>query len=68
MMAIKIKKHESGFTAEVTPPHCNQSHWKSETPLPIDELIEKLLQLGCHQTDIGDAICEVDPGLIGLEN
>ena len=33
--------------------------------MDLDELIKKLLALGCHQTDIGDALYEIDPKLIG---
>jgi hypothetical protein len=29
--------------------------------MDIDALLAALLALGRHQTDIGDALCEVDP-------
>ena len=65
-MAIEIKEINGNYTATVTPPHGNNSHWKSEKPMPCDDLIEKLIQLGCHQTDIGDALYEVNPKLLDM--
>lgn len=60
-MAIKIEKINGGYKAEVTPPHGNGSNWKTTVAMSSDEIIKKLLNLGCHQTDIGDAFYEADP-------
>jgi len=33
--------------------------------MPLEQLVQQLLNLGCHQTDIGDVLYELDPKLIG---
>lgn len=60
-MTIKIKKINGGYTATVTPPHGTDRHWLTDKPMDCDELIKSLIALGCHQTDIGDALYETDP-------
>jgi hypothetical protein len=60
-MTITVSKIGEGYMAKVTPPHGNGSNWESHTPLTSAQLIQKLLALGCHQTDIGDAFYEADP-------
>jgi len=65
-MAIEISKKGSGFVAKVTPPHGINSPWEVAEPLEVDTLVQKLLDIGCHQTDIGDALYGVDPKLIGM--
>jgi hypothetical protein len=61
-MPIEIR-HVAGaaYTAEVTPPHGGGRHWLSPGAMNLDDLIAALLALGCHQTDIGDALYEADP-------
>lgn len=59
-MTITITKtHRDLFEAEATPPHSNVS-WSTSKPLPIRTLIQELQKLGCHQTDIGDALYSAD--------
>lgn len=60
-MPLRIKKSGRRYEAEVSPPHGNRVLWKTERPLEAEELIAQLRQLGCHQTDIGDAFHEMDP-------
>ncbi|MGQ4584766.1 hypothetical protein [Lysobacter sp. F60174L2] len=60
-MSINIQKVADGYLAQVTPPHGGDSAWEATEPLAIDALIKKLLALGCHQTDIGDAFYQADP-------
>ena len=60
-MAIDIKRVGSKYTAEVTPPHGGGLRWSSTEPMGINQLVAKLQELGCHQTDIGDALSEADP-------
>jgi hypothetical protein len=60
-MPITIQKISKGYTATVTPPHGKSRYWKTDHPMSVDELIEGLRKLGCHQTDIGDAFYEADP-------
>jgi hypothetical protein len=60
-MAITIKKVEKRYLARVTPPHGNGSNWEAHAPMTRDQLVQQLLSLGCHQTDIGDAFYDADP-------
>lgn len=60
-MPIEIRRVNDGYEARVTPPHGNGSAWETKGSLPIRELIAALEQLGCHQTDIGDALYDADP-------
>jgi hypothetical protein len=59
-VAIKIQRQDGGFTATVTPPH-GAIPWSTSAPMTVEALIAKLRELGCHQTDIGDAFYEADP-------
>ena len=59
-MGIIIKRHEGGYTASVTPPHSHEA-WSTAVPTTVGALVAKLRELGCHQTDIGDAFYEADP-------
>lgn len=65
-MAMEITKIGSLYTAKITPPNGKGIHWETKEPMDLDELVTKLLSLGCHQTDIGDVLYEIDPKLIGL--
>lgn len=60
-MPIVITRVEDLYEAEVTPPHGGGRYWRSPQPMGIDDLIAALLERGCHQTDIGDALFEADP-------
>jgi len=60
-MSIKIEKTPSGYLASVTPPHGKGRYWQTDKPMTADELVEALKELGCHQTDIGDAFYFANP-------
>jgi hypothetical protein len=60
---ITIEKITGGYTVHATPPHV-RSEWKTESPLSVGEITEKLLVLDAHQTDIGDAFYRADPNWI----
>lgn len=60
-MPVKIIRVGQSYRAEVTPPHGGGDLWSSPA-LSADELIKELLARGCHETDIGDAFYEADPG------
>ena len=60
-MPIVIARDGEMYSAEVTPPAGGDRHWHSLDPMDLDALIQSLLALGCHQTDIGDALFEADP-------
>ena len=60
-MTIVVRKTPEGYLAQVTPPHGGPSDWSSAEPMGLADLIDQLRALGCHQTDIGDALYEADP-------
>jgi hypothetical protein len=60
-VGIWIVRHGALYAARVTPPHGRGTYWATSEPLPASALIENLQELGCHQTDIGDAFHEADP-------
>ncbi len=60
-MAIKIRHEDGRCHVTVTPPHGGGRHWSSAELLTADEVVERLVKLGCHETDIGDAMFEADP-------
>jgi hypothetical protein len=59
---IVIRRTGESYVAEVTPPHGEGKPWSSPHPMTRDDLVAALRQIGCHQTDIGDAFFEADPG------
>lgn len=60
-MPVAIRMKEGLYEAEVTPPHGKGVLWRTPIPMSRNELAVALLELGCHQTDIGDAFYEADP-------
>ena len=44
----------------VSPP--DGPHWRSSEAMTPTAILEKLSGLGCHSTDITDALYEADPG------
>lgn len=60
-MPIVINRSGDRYSATVTPPHGNGSLWSSPEPLTASKLIDVLGELGCHTTDITDALYEADP-------
>jgi hypothetical protein len=60
-MAIRIWREGTLYRVAVTPPHGGGRYWSFSEPLPADEVVRRLQEMGCHQTDIGDAIREADP-------
>ena len=60
-MPIHIRRIDDKYEAEITPPHGGGRPWRPPGPMTQDELIGALLDRGCHQTDIGDAMFEADP-------
>jgi hypothetical protein len=53
---VAIDIHPTGnlFDVSVSPPHANA--WNSTSPLTATEVLDKLSSLGCHSTDITDAL------------
>ena len=60
-MAIVVTKTADGYVARVTSPHGGGTNWSTIEPMELAELIKNLRALGCHQTDIGDALYQADP-------
>jgi hypothetical protein len=59
---ITIRRVGELYAAEVTPPHADGKPWSSPRPMSRDELVAELRSIGCHETDIGDAFFDADPG------
>jgi hypothetical protein len=64
-MAIVIFPAGDLYEATVTPPHGRGVRWASPQPMTANSLVAALRELGCHQTDIGDAFHDADPGSLG---
>jgi hypothetical protein len=61
-MPIEITHHADGrYSATVSPPHGGARPWETPSPIAADELIDRLREQGCHQTDIGDAFYAANP-------
>jgi hypothetical protein len=58
-VTIVIERVDGGYLASVSQPHGQR--WTATEPVSLHSLIVKLQDLGCHQTDIGDALSEADP-------
>ena len=52
-MAIDVQAIGDRFTVEVTPPH---GDWRSDELLSPTDVLRKLSAIGCHSTDITDAL------------
>jgi len=42
--------------------------WQTAEPLPVRALVDKLIDLGAHTTDIGDAFYAADPFWVNRED
>lgn len=58
-MALSIFKRGDRYQLAVSPRH--GAAWRSIEPLTATEVLEKLAALGCHSTDITDALYAADP-------
>jgi hypothetical protein len=52
-MAIDIHAVGDRFSVEVTPPH---GEWRSDDLLSPTDVLRQLSALGCHSTEIADAL------------
>lgn len=59
-MPITIERVGDLYIANVTRPRLDRPSWQTTVPMERSDLIQKLFSLGCHQTDIGDALHEAD--------
>jgi hypothetical protein len=58
-MAIEVEVVGDRYAVAVSPPH--GSEWRSPEPLSATQVLEALSALGCHSTDITDALYAADP-------
>ena len=64
-MPIVIEETDGRYSASVTPPHGAGQEWSTTKPMERDQLVVTLRELGCHQTDIGDAFYAANPDWLG---
>ena len=60
-IVIQFDTETHEYTASATPPE-SREEWRTESPLTLPELINKLEKLGCHTKDISEELHRVDPG------
>lgn len=58
-MAISVFVYGEKYQVAVSPP--NGPAWRSTEPMTATEILKKLSELGCHSTDITDALYSADP-------
>jgi hypothetical protein len=59
-MPIKVVKvTQALYIAEATPPH-STAPWSTAQPMRFHQLCEQLLNRGCHQIDVADAVDSAD--------
>lgn len=59
-MPINLKRVDNRYVGTATPPESDEQ-WESSTPLTAKQVIAELRRVGCHTTDITDALYEIDP-------
>jgi hypothetical protein len=60
-VAITIRRVQDIYEARVTAPHGQGPfQWQTSVPMERGELVRALVAIGCHTTDIGDALAEAD--------
>ena len=58
-MAISVFIYGEKYQVAVSPPE--GPSWQSPEPMTATEILKKLGELGCHSTDITDALYGADP-------
>jgi hypothetical protein len=58
-VGISVFIHGDRYKVAVSPPE--GPVWRSPDPLTATEILAKLSSLGCHSTDITDALYAADP-------
>ena len=59
-MPISIKRTGDRYEADATVARTGEA-WSTDQLLTVTELIDRLVELGFHQQDIGDAFYDADP-------
>jgi hypothetical protein len=52
-VSIEVRAVGDHFVVTVTPPH---GDWQSGEPMSPTDVLEELAALGCHSTDVTDAL------------
>ena len=60
-MPITIRRHGDGLYDVTASPPDAPTHWRSPAPLTVHEVFVRLTDLGCHTTDVSDALYAADP-------
>ena len=60
-MGIEVRIKGGGYVATVSPNPLGGAAWESGKPMSGRALSDLLVELGCHQTDVGDAFYQADP-------
>ncbi len=58
-MAIDVTKHGDRYHVSVSPPE--GPPWRSREPLTATQVLTRLSAIGCHSTDVTDALTAADP-------
>jgi hypothetical protein len=58
-VAISVFVYGDKYQVAVSPPHGPE--WRSYEAMTATEILKKLGELGCHSTDITDALYAADP-------
>jgi hypothetical protein len=57
-MGLRIKRVNDGYRVNVSPPHGRL--WRSDHAMPPTDVLARLEELGCHSTDVTDALDAAD--------
>jgi len=57
---IKVTCYGDRYNVSVSPPEGTE--WRSSEAMTATAILEKLSALGCHSTDVTDALYAADPG------
>ncbi len=60
LLSIEVMHESDGYLVYVSPPHADV--WKSVQLMSATEVVQFLASLGCHQTDVMDALDIANPG------
>ena len=59
LVAINVFRHGDRYQVALSPPE--GAFWRSTEALSATDVLAKLSSLGCHSTDITDALTAADP-------
>ena len=65
-MPIEIYRSDDKYLVSVSPP--DGRSWRSVDPMTVKQIFDRLVELGCHTTDISDALYAADPFWVNREH